>query len=827
MKNRTLRDGRAMCMLGVLLFIGELAVCPTNVWGGFSAPSLDSAELNKSKTRVELEWDCASNSDIYFYEIDWSGCGASGTRISSQRSIRLDVKMFPQDCRVRFRVRGYIYEIDDFTSYSNSKRVTIPKRNINPPAAPSWIRVTPAQYTSTNETVSVSWAPVSDASSYVVDRYWEETSAGPWEGEKSTSITFKPQSDSKYVKFRVSSFNAGGQGPWTEFVYANSAGHAGGPPESGGGTQPPPGGDGTPTPNPTPTFGSREWADWLKYPDQAQILLPQGDGSWKAFLAKGDAFSGACLTAALTGECLSSTLLSCLSCDVGAGLIPGVDILQAIAQSGFQILVEIPKSVAEYLETGDKAKLTKETVEASVIIAAAAIQIIPLAGDGAKVALKGSYLVKLSITERLAVHGPALAERTAKVWDIIDDLLRSGRVADNPHLAEQLIDFSKTQGNNGIGVLEEALARIQRGRPEYFDEAAGTALREARMDISPAATSMVSRMRGLDDEIVAVEASLAERHLPSETYQTLKNRLGDLVGRRAEALAELEMLLRGAKPVLVAGRQIGDGGAKLYFDMDRATGKAATGYSLSENVGDIDRIFRIKTAAGEQVWFFEVKNSGQLDSAAKDIRDLREAMDLLPGNDPLIQAVPEIRSNPTAVRYFVWVNAGERLVEVAGGVGRVAANLITEPSIAATAPPLGYRYAPARRADMPGANGIFSPLPLLALRPEAELAQEVQNLDGVRLYPNPYRVDRDPDQGLPYDPSNPNSGVVVDNLPDDAHVTVLSVAGELIRAFAAPQGRVHWDLRNNAGVPVGSGVYLTFVDSARAGRRTMKLGVIR
>lgn len=104
-------------------------------------------------------------------------------------------------------------------------------------------------------------------------------------------------------------------------------------------------------------------------------------------------------------------------------------------------------------------------------------------------------------------------------------------------------------------------------------------------------------------------------------------------------------------------------------------------------------------------------------------------------------------------------------------------------------------------------------------------------LDSIKVVPNPYYAFSD------YETSQFSNTVKITNLPGTCTVTIYSLDGKFIRQYKRAEvyqpynqisPAVEWDLENNKGIPVASGVYLIHVDAPGLGRRTIKwFGVAR
>ena len=117
---------------------------------------------------------------------------------------------------------------------------------------------------------------------------------------------------------------------------------------------------------------------------------------------------------------------------------------------------------------------------------------------------------------------------------------------------------------------------------------------------------------------------------------------------------------------------------------------------------------------------------------------------------------------------------------------------------------------------------------------EADAALADRALDMINVVPNPY-------YGFSiYEDSQFETNVKITNLPARATVTIYSLDGKFIRQYDRaeaeaslggdnrPVGRrqitpaLEWDLRNQKGIPVASGVYLIHVSAPGLGERTLK-----
>ena len=71
--------------------------------------------------------------------------------------------------------------------------------------------------------------------------------------------------------------------------------------------------------------------------------------------------------------------------------------------------------------------------------------------------------------------------------------------------------------------------------------------------------------------------------------------------------------------------------------------------------------------------------------------------------------------------------------------------------------------------------------------------------------------------------------VTFSNLPQTATIRIINLAGELVKTINHNNttGYERWDLRNEVGLPVSSGMYIAFIEVPNAGNRTLKLAIIQ
>ena len=113
-------------------------------------------------------------------------------------------------------------------------------------------------------------------------------------------------------------------------------------------------------------------------------------------------------------------------------------------------------------------------------------------------------------------------------------------------------------------------------------------------------------------------------------------------------------------------------------------------------------------------------------------------------------------------------------------------------------------------------------------------------LDIIRVVPNPYLAYSE------YEIDQNSNRVKVTNLPNVCTITIYALDGTIIRRLTRSIGNdpqtnaridisdgnkaddvnltnaIEWDLKNDKGIPIGSGIYLFHVDAPGIGQRTLK-----
>jgi len=129
-------------------------------------------------------------------------------------------------------------------------------------------------------------------------------------------------------------------------------------------------------------------------------------------------------------------------------------------------------------------------------------------------------------------------------------------------------------------------------------------------------------------------------------------------------------------------------------------------------------------------------------------------------------------------------------------------------------------------SDMPRNN--FNPVYEFST---ADLMSELENnnhaksaLDLINVVPNPYYGYSE------YENSQLDNRIKITNLPKVSTIKIYTVSGALIRTIKKSDDltSVDWDLKNDYGIPVASGLYIIHIDAKNVGEKILKwFGVLR
>ena len=92
------------------------------------------------------------------------------------------------------------------------------------------------------------------------------------------------------------------------------------------------------------------------------------------------------------------------------------------------------------------------------------------------------------------------------------------------------------------------------------------------------------------------------------------------------------------------------------------------------------------------------------------------------------------------------------------------------------------------------------------------------NLDQIRVVPNPYYAYSE------YESDRLDNRVKFTNLPEQATISIYTLEGALIRQFRKDDAStiVEWDLKNDANIPLASGMYVVHIEVPGVGERVLK-----
>jgi hypothetical protein len=102
----------------------------------------------------------------------------------------------------------------------------------------------------------------------------------------------------------------------------------------------------------------------------------------------------------------------------------------------------------------------------------------------------------------------------------------------------------------------------------------------------------------------------------------------------------------------------------------------------------------------------------------------------------------------------------------------------------------------------------------------AEIAKK--RLEDINVFPNPYFATNKAETGFF------SQFVTFSSLPEKCIIRVFSLSGQMVRSISHTNGTPfeQWDLHNEQGLPVASGVYVVLVEVDGVGERVLKLAVV-
>lgn len=111
------------------------------------------------------------------------------------------------------------------------------------------------------------------------------------------------------------------------------------------------------------------------------------------------------------------------------------------------------------------------------------------------------------------------------------------------------------------------------------------------------------------------------------------------------------------------------------------------------------------------------------------------------------------------------------------------------------------------------------PVLALMLLASAAVCRGADDLSGTNVFPNPIRL---------YDSASPTQ-MTFDRLTPQAEIKIYDIDGGLVRDVQVnnPAGRFLWDLTDDSGLRVASGIYIYVISNDAGGQKTGKLAIIR
>lgn len=127
-------------------------------------------------------------------------------------------------------------------------------------------------------------------------------------------------------------------------------------------------------------------------------------------------------------------------------------------------------------------------------------------------------------------------------------------------------------------------------------------------------------------------------------------------------------------------------------------------------------------------------------------------------------------------------------------------------------------YQPANTTSVNQANPMYEFNTVDFATERANRKTATSALDNIRVVPNPYYA------SSAYETSQLENTVKVTNLPEVCTISIFSTNGTLIREITKNNTStwVTWDMTNDYGVPIASGVYIFHIDAGDIGEHILK-----
>ncbi len=114
------------------------------------------------------------------------------------------------------------------------------------------------------------------------------------------------------------------------------------------------------------------------------------------------------------------------------------------------------------------------------------------------------------------------------------------------------------------------------------------------------------------------------------------------------------------------------------------------------------------------------------------------------------------------------------------------------------------------------AQGLVPGMVLLAACALKAVTLWAADLSSVRVYPNPWMSDR-----------YVSRVVTLDNLPQNSTIKIYTVYGQHLKTIPSASNMVSWDLANESGEPVTSGVYFYRITTEDGQKTRVMIAVVK
>lgn len=227
------------------------------------------------------------------------------------------------------------------------------------------------------------------------------------------------------------------------------------------------------------------------------------------------------------------------------------------------------------------------------------------------------------------------------------------------------------------------------------------------------------------------------------------------------------------------------------------------------------------------------------DADGNDLFNLDSADHPLSGgdNDPYTDWIywmePGIKTPGTA-GYDATIGLGAGYDAVAGTLGEkevmarmvlvnVNGGSITDPTWPANVNSLMPATGNVIRILSTKPNTVGDAFSFVAKAPTNSVAQAKEDIKKINVFPNPY---------FGFNSKEPNKYtkfVTFNHLPQKAEISILNLAGVRVRKYSKDDASQFftWDLKNESGLPVSSGMYVVYIDLGSLGTKILKLAVIQ